>query len=130
MPNVPRSSLKSMLEKPSLLRAAALILFGGWLISSALVHVLSRAQGGNSQEYANAGWIRLNSSSDTTSARLIDSFTITKEEALQLAGTFQVSTQPFLSAIANAAMNTFSVFNLWSSPFRNSSLRKLQNING
>jgi len=168
----PRSSFKSILEKPSLLKAVALILliaiiaswasynytgklpltfpaegeafpgpggfvspeqlrqasmimntmtgligvFGTWLISSALVHGFSKAQGGKG---AFRSMLTLAGYASTPLLiqhllRLIDSFMTTKEEVLRLAGATQVFTQPFLNAIANAAINTFSIFRLWS----------------
>jgi len=170
----PRSSLKSILEKPSLLRAAVLILviaviaawasynyteklpltfrpeqeagpfqgpggfvspeqirqasmivsvmmgligvFGSWLISSTIVHALSRAQGGKGTF---RGILTLAGYASTPLLiqhllRLIDSFTATKQEVLQLAEMTQMFNQPFLNAIANAALNVFSIFRLWS----------------
>ena len=167
----PRSSLKSILEKPSVLRAAALILviaviaawasynytgklpltfipeqqfpgpggfvspeqirqasmivsvimgligvFGSWLISSAIVHGFSRAQGGKG---AFRSMLTLAGYASTPLLiqhllRLIDSFMITEQGMLQLSGATQVFNQPLLNAIANAAINTFSIFRLWS----------------
>ena len=168
----PRSSLKSILEKPSLLRAAVLILviaviaawasynytgklpltfipeqeaglfmgpgvspeqirqasmivsvimgfigvFGSWLISSAIVHALSRAQRGRGTF---RGMLTLAGYASTPLLiqhllRLIDSFMVTEQGMLQLSGATQVFNQPLLNAIANAAINTFSIFRLWS----------------
>jgi len=170
----PRSSLKSILEKPSLLRATALILviaviaawasynytgklpltlipegeagpfqgpgsfvspeqirqasmivsvmmgligvFGGWLISSAIVHALSRRQGGRGTF---RGMLTLAGYASTPLLiqhllRLIDSFMVTEQGLLQLSGATQVFNQPLLNAIANAALNVFSIFRLWS----------------
>jgi hypothetical protein len=161
----PKSSFKSILEKPSLRMAAALIfviaiiaawagynymgklplkfpvegglvnpeqirqalmvvsviasfisIFGGWFISSALLHAFSRFQGGKGTfknmltlaGYASTPLLIQNL------LRLIDSFTVSQEELLRIAGTLQVSSQPFLNAIANIAINTFTIFRLWS----------------
>lgn len=168
----PRSSLKSILEKPILLRAAVLILviaviaawasynytgklplasiseqetgpfagpgvsperirqasmivsvmiglfgvFGSWLISSAIIHVLSRRQGGRGTF---RDMLTLAGYASTPLLiqhllRLIDSFMVTEQGVLQLLGGAQVFNQPLLNAIANAAINTFSIFKLWS----------------
>lgn len=161
----PRSSFKSILEKPSLRMAAALIfviaiiaawasynymeklpltfpveaglvnpeqirqalmiisvivsligIFVGWFISSALLHAFSRSQGGKGTfrnmltlvGYASTPLLIQNL------LRLIDSFTVSQEELLGLIGTIQVSSQPFLNAIANIAIDTFTIFRLWS----------------
>jgi hypothetical protein len=171
----PRSSFKSILEKPSPLKAATLVLviatvaswasynyagklplpsiieretrrmfprpgalispeqlhqtivvlntiagfvsiFGSWLISSVIVHALSRAQGGRGTfrdmltlaGYASTPLLMQHL------LRLIDSFMVTEQGILQLAGRIQVFTQPLLNSIANAAINTFSIFRLWS----------------
>lgn len=170
----PRSSLKSIREKPSLLRASILILviaviaawasynytgklpltfipdqeagpfmgpgnvvrpeqirqasmivsvmmgligvFGSWLIVSATVHALSRAQRGRGTFKS---MLTLAGYASTPLLiqhllRLIDSFTITEQELLQLSGGTQVFSQPLLSATSNAAMNVFNIFRLWS----------------
>ncbi|MFQ6080216.1 MAG: Yip1 family protein [Candidatus Bathyarchaeia archaeon] len=171
----PRTSFKSILEKPSLLKAATLILviaivaswasynyagklplpsvieretrrrflgpggfvspeqlqqtlvilntvtgfigvFGGWLISSAIVHALSRARGrrGTFKSMLTlAGYASMPLLIQHV-LRLIDSFVITEQGLLQLSGTTRVFNQPLLNAITNAAINVFSVFRLWS----------------
>lgn len=161
----PQSSFKSILEKPSLRMAAALIfviaiiaawagynymgklplkfpfegglvnpeqmrqalmvvsvivsfigIFGGWFISSALLHAFSRSQGG---EGTFRNMLTLTGYASTplliqNLLRLIDSFTVSQEELLRIVGTLQISNQPFLNAIANMAINTFTIFRLWS----------------
>jgi len=171
----PRVSFKSILEKPSLLKAATLILlvaivaswasynysgklplpsiieretggqfpgqgvfispqqlrqtlvilntitgffsiFGSWLISSAVVHGLSRGRKGKGTFKS---MLTLAGYASTPLLiqhllRLIDSFMVTEQGLLQLSGATQVFNQPLLNAIANAAINTFSIFRLWS----------------
>lgn len=161
----PQSLFKSILEKPSLRMAAALIfviaiiaawagynymgklplkfsfegglvnpeqmrqalmvvsvivsfigIFGGWFISSALLHAFSRSQGG---EGTFRNMLTLTGYASTplliqNLLRLIDSFTVSQEELLRIVGTLQISNQPFLNAIANMAINTFTIFRLWS----------------
>lgn len=171
----PRVSFKSMLEKPSLLKAATIVLviaivaswasynyagklplssiiqretigqfpgqgvlispqqlrqtvvilntvtgfigiFGSWLISSALVHALSRGQRGKGTYKS---MLTLAGYASTPLLiqhllRLIDSFMVTEQGLLQLSGATQVFNQPLLNAFANAAINVFSVFRLWS----------------
>jgi len=168
----PRSSLKLILEKPILFRAAVLILviaiiaawasynytgklplafipeqevgnfggagvspeqirqasmivsvmmrlfgvFGSWLISSAIIHVLSRRQGGRGSF---RDMLTLAGYASTPLLiqhllRLIDSFMVTEQGVLQLLVVAQVFNQPLLNAVANAAINTFSIFKLWS----------------
>jgi len=170
----PRSSFKSILEKPSLKKATALILviaivaalasfnymsklpqtyspeegqgglfpgqgspinpeqlrqaltvmsavttligvFGTWLISSALLHGFSRTLRGKGSfrsmltlaGYASAPLLI------QQILRLADSFMIS-QEALQLATDLQISASLLLNSIANAAMETFTIFGLWS----------------
>lgn len=172
----PRSSLKSILEKPSLLKATALILliaipaawanynytgklpltfvaereaglrfpfiphglvspeqlaqtsmivnamtglvgvFGSWLISSALFHGFSKAQRGKGT-FRNM--LTLTGFASTPLLiqhllRLIDSFMASQEEVTRLAVRLQIFINPFLNLIANAVVNTFSIFRLWS----------------
>ena len=90
--------------------------FGSWLISSAIVHALSRAQRGKGTF---RGMLTLAGYASTPLLiqhllRLIDSFMVTEQGLLQLSGATQVFNQPLLNAITNAAINTFSIFRLWS----------------
>ncbi len=164
----PRSSFRSILEKPSLMKATALILviaivaawasfnytgkfppsffvdqrpggivnpeqlrqasmivnamvgligvFGTWLISSALIHGFSSPFGGKGTfksmltlaGYASTPFLI------QQVLRLADSFTASQEEVLHLLTGFQISVYPLLNTIANAAMNIFTIFRLWS----------------
>lgn len=167
----PRSSFKSILEKPSLMKATALILviaivaawasfnymgklpltffaqrvfpgqgipvnpeqlrqasiimsavtaligvFGTWLISSALIHGFSRTLRGKGSfksmltlaGYASAPLLI------QQVLRLADSFMAGQEELLQLATSLQISAYPLLNSIANAAVDTFTIFRIWS----------------
>lgn len=163
----PRSSFRSILEKPSLMKATALILviailaawaslnyasvlpplegllprqgipinpeqlrpaliimsamtaligvFGTWLISSALIHGFSKILGGKGYfksvltlaGYASTPLII------QQLLRLTDSFMVS-QEALQLTTSLQISADPLLNMIANAAADVFTIFRLWS----------------
>ena len=154
----PRSSFRSLLEKPNFLRATGLILviaivaalasfnymsklplnslpqqpppgllgilgailaligvFGTWLIGSALIHVLSSILKGNGafgSILTLVGYASLPLLIQQL-LRLADSFVISPEGVLQFAA-FQVSAGSFGGIIANAAINTFTVFRVWS----------------
>ena len=154
----PRSSFKSLLEKPSFLRATGLILviaivaalasfnymsklpltslpqqpppgllgvlgailaligvFGTWLIGSALIHILSNILKGNGafgSILTLVGYASLPLLIQQL-LRLADSFVISPEGVLEFAA-FQVSAGSFGGIIANAAINTFTVFRVWS----------------
>jgi hypothetical protein len=161
----PRGSFKSILEKPSLMKATVLILviaiaaawasfnytgklplpdlgqdqlpfgpgqftqvmvmvsammaligvFGTWLLSSVLVHGISRPLGGKGifrnmltlAGYASTPLLIQHA------LRLADSFVIS-QETLQLTASLQISANPLLNSIANAAVGSFTIFRLWS----------------
>jgi len=91
-------------------------IFGSWLISSALVHALSRGQRGKGTYKS---MLTLAGYASTPLLiqhllRLIDSFMVTEQGLLQLSGATQMFNQPLLNATANAAMDIFSIFRLWS----------------
>jgi len=150
----PRSSFRSILEKPSLMKATAVVLiiailaawasfnyrgklpppgapptgqleqgliimeammpligvFGTWLISSALIHGFSRALGESGYfrsmltlaGYASAPLLIQHA------IRLADSFMVSQEALLQLATSLR------LNPIANAALDIFTIFRIWS----------------
>lgn len=145
----PRSSFRSILEKPSLMKATAVVLiiailaawasfnyrgklpltsspgqaliiieammtligvFATWLISSALIHGFSRALGGRGYfrsmlmlaGYASAPLLIQHA------IRLADSFMVSQEALLQLATSLR------LNPIANAALDIFTIFRIWS----------------
>ena len=91
-------------------------IFGTWLISSALIHGFSKTLGGKGYfksmltlaGYASAPLLIQHI------LRLADSFMVSQEELLQLATSLQISASPFLNSIANAAVNIFTIFRLWS----------------
>lgn len=90
--------------------------FGSWLISSAIIHVLSKRQGGRGSF---KDMLTLAGYASTPLLiqhllRLIDSFMVTEQGALQLLALAQVFNQPLLNAVANSVINTFSIFKLWS----------------
>lgn len=164
----PRSSFRSILESPSLLKATALILviaivaswasfnytgklptsffvdqrpggivnaeqlreasmtinamlrlisvFGTWVIGSALIHGFSSPLGGKGTFKS---MLTLAGYASTPLLiqqvlRLADSFTAGQEEVLQLVTGLQISVYPLLNTIANATMNIFTIFRLWS----------------
>jgi hypothetical protein len=90
-------------------------IFGTWLISSVLVHSFSRPLGGKGTfrsiltlaGYASAPLLIQHV------LRLADSFMVS-QEALQLTATLQISADPLLNSIANATVNIFTIFRLWS----------------
>jgi hypothetical protein len=144
----PRSSFRAILEKPSLMKATAVVLiiailaawasfnyrgklppgqagqaliimeamitligvFGTWLISSALIHGFSRTLGGRGYfrsmltlaGYASAPLLIQHA------IRLVDSFMVSQEALLQLATSLR------LNPIANAALDIFTIFRIWS----------------
>jgi hypothetical protein len=170
----PRSSLKSILKKPSLKKATALILliaivaawasfnymsklpltsflnmededyfpgqgppvnpeqlrqasgimsamtaligvFATWLISSALIHGFSktlRGKGSFRSMLTLAGYASAPRLIQQI-LRLADSLVIS-QEALQLTATLQISANPLLNSIANAAVDIFTIFGIWS----------------
>ena len=163
----PRSSLKSIMEKPSLKKATVLILviaivaawasfnyreklplqlpvipgqgtpvgsgqftqvivimgalmaligiFGTWLISSVLIHGISRPLGGKGafkSMLTLAGYASVPLLLQHV-LRLADSFMVS-QEALQLTATLQISTDPLLNSIAGAVIDVFTIFRLWS----------------
>jgi len=164
----PQSSFKSILEKPSLIKATALILvialvaawasfnytgklplsffadqrpggivnpeqlrqgsmtinamlglisiFGIWIISSALIHGLSSRFGGKGtfRNMLTLGGYASTPLLIQQVLRLADSFTASEGEVLQLVTDFQISAHPLLNTIANATMNIFTIFRLWS----------------
>lgn len=90
--------------------------FGTWLISSALIHGFSSRLGGKGTFKS---MLTLAGYASTPLLiqqvlRLADSFTASKEGILQLATGFQISVYPLLNTIADAAMNVFTIFRLWS----------------
>jgi hypothetical protein len=163
----PRSSFKSIMEKPSLKKATLLILviaivaawasfnyraklplqlpvipgqgtpvgsgqftqvmmimsalmaligiFGTWLISSVLVHSISRPLGGKEafkSMLTLAGYASVPLLLQHV-LRLADSF-MASQEALQLTATLQLSADPLLNSIAGAVIDVFTIFRLWS----------------
>ena len=163
----PRSSFKSILEKPSLKKATALILviaiiaawasfnyvrklpltslpqgqgplvnpeqlrqmwmimstitaligiFGIWLISSAFIHGFSRVLGGKG--YLKSMLTLVGYASVPLFIqhilRLVDSFMVSQEGLLQVGTSLQISVDPLLNSIANATVNIFTIFRLWS----------------
>jgi hypothetical protein len=91
-------------------------IFGGWLISSILLHSFSKAQGGKG---AFRSMLTLTGYASIPlliqhSLRLVDSFSVSQEEVRQLVGRLQISADPFLNATANAAIDILSVFRIWS----------------
>lgn len=163
----PRSSFKSILEKPSLKKATALILviaivaawaslnytsklpsqegpfpgretpvdpelmgqmgmimsalmaligvFGTWLVSSAFIHGFSSTLRGNGffrSMLTLAGYASIPLLIQHV-LRLADSLVVS-QEALQITATLQISADPLLNSIANAAADTFTIFRLWS----------------
>jgi len=90
--------------------------FGTWLISSALVHGFSRALGGRGYfksmltlaGYASAPLFIQHV------LRLMDSFMVSQEGLLQIATSLQILAYPLLNSIANAAVDIFTIFRLWS----------------
>lgn len=156
----PRSSFRSILEKPSLMKATAVVLiiailaawagfnyrgklpmtpppgqlgapppgqagqaliimeaimaligvFGTWLISSALIHGFSRTLGGRGYfrsmltlaGYASVPLLIQHA------IRLADSYVVSQEALLQLATSLR------LNPIANAALDIFTIFRIWS----------------
>jgi len=170
----PRSSFKSILEKPSLMKAVVLILviaiiaawadfnyrgklpllslpdeqppgqfpgqgspvsseqirqvsmimgaiigligvFGTWLISSGLLHTFS-SRLGEKGSFRNMLTLAGYASAPLLIQhvlRLADSFMVS-QEALQLTATLQILADPLLNSIANAAVDIFTIFRLWS----------------
>ena len=90
-------------------------IFGTWLISSVLVHGISRPLGGKGAfrnmltlaGYASAPLLIQHI------LRLTDSFLVSPE-ALQLTTSLQISAGLLLNTIANAAVNIFTIFRIWS----------------
>jgi len=91
-------------------------IFSSWLISSSLLHVFSRVQGGKSSlrnmlilaGFASTPFLIQNT------LRLIDSLTINPEQVLQLMIRSQIFENQFLNSVLNSALNKFSIFWLWS----------------
>lgn len=91
-------------------------IFGSWLISSSLLHVLSRVQGGKSSlrnmlilaGFASTPFLIQNT------LRLIDSFTISPDQVLQLMIRSQIFENQFLNSVLNTALDKFNIFWLWS----------------
>ena len=91
-------------------------IFGTWVISSALIHGLSSPLGGKGTFKS---MLTLAGYASTPLLiqqilRLADSITAGQEEVLQLVTGLQISAYPLLNTIANAAMNIFTIFRLWS----------------
>ena len=89
--------------------------FGTWLLSSVLVHGISRPLGGKGTfrdmlmlaGYASTPLLMQHV------LRLADSFMIS-QETLQFTAVLQISANPLLNSIANAAVGIFAIFRLWS----------------
>ena len=89
--------------------------FGTWLLSSVLVHGISRPLGGKGTfrdmlmlaGYASTPLLLQHV------LRLADSFMIS-QETLQFTAVLQISANPLLNSIANAAVGIFAIFRLWS----------------
>ncbi|MDH5450072.1 MAG: YIP1 family protein [Candidatus Bathyarchaeota archaeon] len=89
--------------------------FGTWLLSSVLVHGIARPLGGKGTFRS---MLTLAGYASTPLLiqhvlRLADSFMIS-QEALQLTASLQISVDPLLNSIANAAVGIFTIFRLWS----------------
>lgn len=90
--------------------------FGGWLITSALVHGFAKIQKGKSnfrKMLTLAGYASIPLLIQHL-LRLLDSFIVTEQEMLQLTARIQGSTQSFLDGVANKAIETFTIFQLWT----------------
>ena len=90
--------------------------FTSWLISSSLLHVFSRVQGGKSSL---RNMLILGGFASTPfliqhTLRLMDSLTINPEQILQLMVKSQIFENQFLNSVLNSALNKFSIFWLWS----------------
>ena len=91
-------------------------IFSSWLISSSILHVFSRVQGGKSSlrnmlilaGFASTPFLIQNT------LRLIDSFTISPDQVLQLMIRSQIFENQFLNSVLNSALDKFSIFWLWS----------------
>lgn len=93
-----------------------IVIFGSWLITSSLLHIFSRVQGGKSSL---RNMLILSGFTSTPlliqhTLRLIDSITISPEQILPLMIRSQIFENQFLNAVLNSALNRFSVFWLWS----------------
>jgi hypothetical protein len=90
--------------------------FATWLISSALTYGFSRSLGGEGTfksmltlaGYASAPLLI------QQILRLAHSFMISQEEVLQLVTSLRISAYPPLNIVANAFVDTFTIFRLWS----------------
>ncbi len=92
------------------------VIFGRWIIGAIIIHIFSKTQ---KTEGSFTNMLTLAAYSSTPLLlqhilRLIDSFVITEDEVKLIMSPLQVSSQPFLNATANAALDTFNIFTLWS----------------
>jgi len=91
-------------------------IFAIWFISSVLVHGFSRTLGGKGYFKS---LLTLAGYASTPlffqhALRLVDSFTVSQEGLLQIATSLQISAYPLLNSIANATVDIFTIFRLWS----------------
>ena len=91
-------------------------IFGTWVIGSALIHGFSSRLGGKGTFKS---MLTLAGYASTPLLiqqvlRLADSITAGQDEVLRLVTDLQISAYPLLNMIANAAMNIFTIFRLWS----------------
>lgn len=91
-------------------------IFSSWFISSSLLHVFSRVQGGKSSL---RNMLILSGFTSTPfliqhALRLIDSFTISPEQILPLMLRSQMFENQLLNVVLNTLLNKFSIFWLWS----------------
>ena len=134
----PRATFKSIMEKPHLMKATALIIVigvvaalasfnysgtvpflsvvGTWLINSALIHGFSSRLGGTGTLRS---MLSLAGYASTPLLiqhllRLIDSFIASPEALLQFTTTFQILSSTLPNALVNAALNVFNIFSIWS----------------
>jgi hypothetical protein len=134
----PRATFKSIMEKPRLMKATALIIVigvvatlasfnytgtvpflsvvGTWLISSALIHGLSSRLGGTGTLRS---MLSLAGYASTPLLiqhllRFIDSFIASPEALLQFTTTFQIFSSPLPNALVNAVLDVFNIFSIWS----------------
>ena len=130
--NIPNP--KQLQQRLMILNSIRVIIgiFTSWLISSSLLHVFSRVQGGKSSL---RNMLVLGGSASTPfliqhTLRLIDSLTINSEQVLQLMMGSQIFENQFLNSVLNSALNQFSVFWLWSLSLQAIALQENYKISG
>ncbi len=90
--------------------------FGNWLIISSFLYVFSRVQGGKSSLRNTLILVGFASTPFLLQhiLRLIDSFTISPEQVLQLIIRSQIFENKFLNSAFNSALDKLNVFWVWS----------------